>query len=177
MKNQIRLRKITPVDTENIVHWRNSPDVRKNLYIQDKLTAEQHLNWLKTKVDCGSCVQYIICEVKDGGETDIGTVYIKNIDNVSRKGEFGIFIGEPEGRGKGYAAIATKSILTVAFNELCLNRVYLTVFYDNIPAILTYEKAGFLREGLLKQDFKRYDGYVDVICMGITADRWQQHEA
>jgi UDP-4-amino-4,6-dideoxy-N-acetyl-beta-L-altrosamine N-acetyltransferase len=172
----VQLRPINIDDTDNIVTWRNMPDVKKNLYSQDELTPEAHLNWLRTKVETGQCVQFII-EILDAGSVKpAGTVFIKNIDHKNSKGEFGIFIGEREARGKGYAAEATRMILRHAFAALHLNRVYLTVFSDNMAAIRAYEKAGFLVEGTLKQDFLRYDGYADIVCMGITRDVWKDDQ-
>ena len=167
--DELRLRPIEAGDTDNILKWRNSPAVYNNLYTRDELTREQHLDWLKTRVETGLCRQYII-EVEN---LPVGTVFIKNIDRQSQKGEFGIFIGEKQARGKGYASVATQKILETAFSELELNRVYLTVFADNIPGIKAYLKAGFLAEGILKQDFLRPDGFVDIVVMGITKRDWK----
>jgi len=179
IKNDITLRHIDLEDTQNILRWRNSPDVKKNLYTQKELTEEEHIWWFNHKVATGECAQFII-EISENNRSkanvSIGTVFIKNIDRQNNKGEFGIFIGERESRGKGYALQATKKILKHAFENLKLNRVYLTVFYDNVPAIKVYEKAGFEKEGLLKQDYLRYDGYCDVLCMGITFDNWKNNK-
>ncbi len=171
----IVLRKIAESDTANIVKWRNSESVRRNLYTQSALTEAQHLEWLKTKVRNGLCAQYIITSVAD--DKDIGTVFIKNIDRQSNKGEFGIFIGEDSGRGKGYAKIAAKKMLRIAFEELKLNRVYLTVMQDNIAAVISYKNAGFVVEGVMKEDFFRNNNeYVDIILMGITKSMWEQQQ-
>lgn len=171
---KVVLRLIEEADTDNIIKWRNSDAVKKNLYSQSLLTNEQHLTWLKTKVATGDCYQFIIEVHSLNVVRPIGTIFIKNIDRVNSKGEYGIFIGESDCRGKGYALPATKNILEFAFNTLKLNRVYLTVFSDNYAAIKVYEKASFSCEGILKQDFLRCDGYIDVVCMGITADVWNK---
>lgn len=171
MANIIRLRTILVSDTAQIVKWRNSPTVARWLYSQEILTEEMHLNWLEKVVNNGRCSQFVIeeCATSAG----IGTVFIKNIDRENSKGEFGIYIGEENARGKGYAAQAARQILLHAFADLELNRVYLTVQHDNIAAIKSYQKAGFEHEGVLRQDFMRYDGYCDVICMAALRQRWQ----
>jgi UDP-4-amino-4,6-dideoxy-N-acetyl-beta-L-altrosamine N-acetyltransferase len=158
-------------DTHYIIRWRNDENVKRNLYSQSDLTEAQHLNWFHNQITTGRCSQFIIEENCLGGRP-LGTVFIKNIDKKNQKGEFGIFIGEAWGRGKGYASLATALILDYAFKELKLNRVYLTVFCDNLPAIKAYERVGFVREGLLRQDYLRSDGFVDVVYMGITAELW-----
>lgn len=163
----IELRPITLADTVNIVRWRNQPEVYGNLYTRELITEDQHVNYYHKYVESGLVRQFIIVADIDGKSVDIGTVFLKNIDHVSRKAEYGLFIGELWARGKGFANLIAKLTLDFAFNELDLNRVYLTVFSDNIPAIKSYEKAGFKREGLMRQDF--FDGlkYRDIIHMGI----------
>jgi len=169
-RSRISIRPITSYDTTNIVKWRNSDDVAKNLYTQDLLTEEQHNNWLENKVRSGECYQFIIVCEQDNTAQDVGTVFIKNIDRHNSKGEFGIFIGEPSARGKGVGTAAARLVLEFAMNELSLNRVYLTVFANNLAGIKAYERAGFKHEGILKQDYYRDGKYYDVVCMGITRD-------
>lgn len=172
MNRTIVLRSITEEDTFNIVKWRNTKSVKQNLYNQNDLTPEQHLNWLKNEVRTGRCAQYIISVKDDSEKNDIGTVFIKNIDRDYREGEFGIQIGEESNRGKGYGGLATVEILKIAFEQLELNKVYLTVMCDNFVAIRVYEKAGFVQEEILKDKYLRENIYVDVIKMSITKDQW-----
>ena len=168
------LRRINASDTKNIVKWRNLGSVRVNLYTQTELTEKQQEEWLQTKVSTGLCAQYIIVVQENGAPIDIGTVFIKNIDRDSNKGEFGIFIGEEAARGKGYGKQAIRQMLAVGFGELGLNRIYLTVMADNLAAIEAYQDTGFQYEGVLREDFLRYDGYVDIVAMGLTAKRWRE---
>jgi len=175
MSIKVELRKIIISDTANIIKWRNSEEVRRNLFSQIELTEEYHIKYLHDIVETGKCFQYIIVIKENGNSIDIGTVFIKNIDYKNCKGEFGIFIGESSARGKGYAKLATIEILRIAFTEIMLNRVYLTVIFDNIAAIKSYEKAGFKMEGRLRSDYCRNGEYVDVIIMGITKEMWYKN--
>ncbi len=141
---QVRLRKIAMSDTANIVKWRNSDKVRHWLYSQDDLTEEMHLGWLKNVVGTGRCAQYII-DVEDEGHCfDIGTTFIKRTSSNSTEGEFGIFIGESMANGKHYSLPATNEMLRIGFEELMLQNIFLTVFEENIPAVKTYHRAGFV---------------------------------
>lgn len=140
---QVSLRKISEKDTAKIVKWRNSEEVRHWLYSQVDLTPEMHNGWLKNVVQAGRCAQYIIV-FRDGNNTyDIGTTFIKRHDSESEEGEFGIFIGESWAKGKHCSLPATKEMIRIGFDELRLNRIFLTVFKDNIPAVKTYIRAGF----------------------------------
>ncbi|MCE5342995.1 MAG: UDP-4-amino-4,6-dideoxy-N-acetyl-beta-L-altrosamine N-acetyltransferase [Eubacteriales bacterium] len=173
----IRIRPITKEDTADIVRWRNTPAVQNNLFSRETLTPQHHLQWLQTKVDTGLCHQFIIVARQDGREMPIGTIFIKNIDQSSHKGEFGIFIGEAAARGKGYGTLAIEKILQYAFDVLTLNRVYLSVFADNAGAVHLYEKIGFAKEGLLREEFFDGTGYRDVWLMGILKKEWDTRRA
>lgn len=166
----IRLREIKISDTQLMLKWRNSKAVKINLFSQEELTEQQHLWWLENKVATGECLQYIIELVEPC--LPIGTVFIKNIDTANNKGEFGIFIGDDFARGKGYGTIATRLILKHSFEVLKLNRVYLSVLDNNKSAVRSYEKVGFKKEGLLRQDYIREGMKYDVVIMGITADMY-----
>ena len=140
---KVSLREIRLSDTANIVRWRNSDDVRRNLFTQNDLTEEEHINWLHSKVETGMCAQYIIQVDNDDTIHDVGTTFIKGIDREKLEGEFGIFIGDSQYRGKHLASLASQEMLRIGFQELHLQRVFLSVFADNTPAIKSYLKVGF----------------------------------
>ena len=169
---RVVLRPLSLEDTDSIVRWRNADFVKKNLYTQDELTSEQHIEYFHRFVETQKVIQFIISVQENDLSLDIGTTFLKNIDKHNKKAEYGVFIGEKDALGKGFGKIATKLTLDYAFISLDLNRVYLSVFADNVSAIKAYEKSGFFVEGKLIQDHLRCDGYADVIIMGITREMW-----
>ena len=136
---QITLRPITIEDSEHIVKWRNCPDVKQNLYSQDNISINQQRDYYQKYIETKKIFQYIV--IADGIEC--GTTFLKKLDNKNRCAEFGIFIGESSLRGRGIGTISTIKTVEIGFNQLHLDRIYLTVFSSNISAIRSYEKAGF----------------------------------
>lgn len=163
----IYLRLMNREDTDAIVTWRNSDGVRKKFIYQTLFTRESHENWIRTMVETGKVVQMIICDL--GTDRPLGSVYIRDIDRQHRKAEYGIFIGEAAARGRGVGTATAKLMLRYCFEEEGLHRVYLRVFADNVQAIRSYEKAGFVREGLLKDDVRIDGRYRDIIWMAAVA--------
>lgn len=161
----IYLRPMTYEDTELIVSWRNSQEVRKNFIYQALFTKESHENWIRTMVDTGKVVQMMICE-KDT-DRPVGSVYIRDIDHQHHKAEYGIFIGEAFARGKGYGTAAARLMIAYSFEKLGLHRLFLRVYGDNQQAIRSYEKAGFEREAYLREDVYIDGKYRDIVLMGI----------
>ena len=161
----IYLRLMTGQDTDNIVNWRNSDGVRKNFIYQALFTRESHENWIRTMVETGKVVQMIICEV--GTNRPVGSVYLRDIDKTHQKAEYGIFIGEPDARGRGYGSAAAGLMIQYAFEELNLHRLFLRVYAENTQAIRSYEKAGFVKEAHLRDDVCIDGKYHDIVLMGI----------
>lgn len=161
----IYLRLMTYDDTDNIVAWRNSDAVRKKFIYQELFTREGHENWIRTMVETGKVVQTIICDLAT--DKPLGSVFLRDIDRKHCKAEYGIFIGEPDARGRGVGTAAAKLMLRYAFEEVGLHRVFLRVFATNGQAIRSYEKAGFEREALLREDVCIDGRYHDIVLMGI----------
>lgn len=166
MKNTVYLRPITPEDTEDIIRWRNSEAVRTHFIYQKPFTRQSHEAWLRDMVDTGRVVQMMIC-LKENDKA-VGSVYIRDIDPVYKKGEYGIFIGEPEARGCGIGTLAAELMIRYAFETLGLHRLFLRAFADNRQALRSYEKAGFQQEAYLKEDVCIDGVYRDIVLMGMV---------
>lgn len=159
----IYLRPMVLEDTDSIIAWRNSEGVRRKFIYQEPFTREGHEQWIRDMVEKGRAVQMMICDLAT--QEALGSVYIRDIDRKHNKAEYGIFIGEAQARGRGVGTAAGKLMLRYCFEEEKLHRVYLRVFADNYQAIGSYEKAGFVREGCLKDDVRIDGEYRDMIWM------------
>lgn len=164
-EGKVYLRPMTLDDTDLIVTWRNKDAVRKRFIYQKLFTRESHLSWVENKVNTGEVVQMIIVESES--DQPVGSVYIRDIDHTHNKGEYGIFIGEDNARGKGYGSMAAKLMVRYAFEEMGLHRLFLRLFADNMQAKKSYENAGFVQEALLRDDVCIDGVYKDMILMGI----------
>lgn len=160
---KIILKPITKEYTPLIVKWRNDPIVRSKFIFQDLFTEQSHNEWLDTKVASGQVHQFIII-VKENSRP-VGSVYLRDVDMKNEKAEYGIFIGEAAGRGKGYGTEAANLICGYGFNELGLHKIMLRVFADNEAAIRSYEKAGFIKEAYLKDEIKTDEKFRDIVFM------------
>lgn len=163
---------ITPDDTAKIVKWRNTPSVVDNFIFRTPLTEEAHLQWYKNKILTGQVAQFVITDNETG--EDVGSVYLRDIDKDNRKCEYGIFIGEESCRGKGLGTAAARLILSYAFEELNMNRVFLRVFAKNKAAINSYKHAGFRVEGIFKQDVIIDGTAYDMVFMAILKSEWKK---
>lgn len=159
----IFLRPMADSDTDSIIAWRNREDVRENFIYREPFTREGHENWVRTMIDTGRAVQMMICDLQSG--EPLGSVYIRDVDRKHNKAEYGIFIGVPEARGRGMGTAAARLMLRYCFEEEGLHRVYLRALAGNLRAVRSYEKAGFVQEGCLRDDVYIGGEYCDIIWM------------
>ena len=75
----------------------------------------------------------------------IGTIGIKDIDYVNKKGNIGYWIGT-QYQGKDIAAEGVKLVVSYVFDELKLEKFQLMCFPNN-PSIRVLEKNGFINTG------------------------------
>ena len=165
---KLSLRPITDADTDDIVRWRNDPEVWKYFLFREPFTPEMHRAWLRTKVQTGKVIQYIIVERETG--RSVGSVYYRDIDEKNESAEYGIFIGEAFARGRGLGTETARLFTAFGLDVLRLHRISLKVLGGNDIARRSYEKAGFTVEGVFRDYVKLGGEYTDVVFMARLAE-------
>jgi RimJ/RimL family protein N-acetyltransferase len=103
----------------------------------------------------------------------IGHISLGRVDRKNKSARIGkVLVGDKNVRDKGMGQQMIKQILKIAFDELHLHRVNLGVYDFNVAAIACYEKAGFIKEGLLRDSAKNGNEYWSSWEMGILENEW-----
>jgi RimJ/RimL family protein N-acetyltransferase len=157
----------------NYFQWANDPEVTYYLEMGWKpnnydLLEEEYFRTIRSQND----IVFVIVDK----ETDrlIGSCGLYSINFIARKAEYRIIIGEKDYWDKGIGTEVTKLVIAYAFEKLNLNKVWLGVNAENIRAIKCYEKAGFKREGVLRQEIFRNNRYYDAIRMSILREEYEK---
>ena len=161
---KISIRKFAKSDIPNKVRWINDPMNNTYLHYDLPLEIEKTELWFDKNKERKDRYDAVI-EV-DG--IAVGLIGLLGIDNKNKKAEYYVVLGEREYLGKGIARKASELLLEYAFSDLRLNRVYLYTEVDNTAAVKSYEKIGFKREGIIKNDLFSKGRYVDRFLYGIT---------
>lgn len=66
-----------------------------------------------------------------------------------------------------------RTVASLAFEKLNLNRGWLTVLAPNTRAIRAYEKCGFRRNGTLREESFVDGKYVDALVMGLVRSDYE----
>lgn len=104
----------------------------------------------------------------------IGESVISEIDLKLRSASFRIAISTSKARNRGIGTWMTEVTRDFAFEVLKLHRLELEVFSFNPRGERVYVKAGFRREGVLRDAILDGDVYADVILMSILEDEWRE---
>lgn len=102
----------------------------------------------------------------------IGTAGLYAIGWTHRVAEFRIFLGESW--GCGYGKLATQLVLTYAFERLGLHCVFLGVNEEHERAFRLYKGAGFVQEGILREQFFRNGRYYNLVRMSMLEDEYRK---
>jgi len=172
---RVRLRAVERGDVGKFYEWINDPEVTHGLavYLPMSMTDEEH--WFDRARDPHE--KPLAIEMRDGdGWRLVGNCGVFGIDWVDSNGELGIMIGDKSAWNKGYGAEVMTLLLRHCFETLNLNRVSLRVYADNPRAKRSYEKAGFVEEGRLRNAVFKHGRYDDVFVMSVLRAEWMSRK-
>jgi RimJ/RimL family protein N-acetyltransferase len=109
------------------------------------VTLEQEQAWYEQAIATIERVMFTIYQRSNW--EPIGNTDLRDIDFRKGTAEFGILIGDPAARGKGFGTEATRLVLDYAFTVLGLRNVLLRTAEFNLAGRRAYEKAGFREVG------------------------------
>lgn len=96
----------------------------------------------------------------------IGTCTLARIDAQHRRAEVGFALAAAHW-GKGYIGEALAALIGFAFDELDLHRLTADVDPRNTASLRALERAGFRREGVLREHYRLYGEVQDAVIFGL----------
>jgi len=115
---------------------------------------------------------YYFFSIRTLAENNMIGVTMIRVDWVNADGIIGIAIGDQANLGRGFGTDAMRLLVQFGFLELNLRRVTLGVNSYNPRAIRSYEKVGFIKEGVFRGDVKRENQRSDSLMMGLLYEEW-----
>lgn len=166
---------LVPLDVghaEAMFTWMCDSVVAKNLGLRSEPSLEKSRAFVDRALsDDAICARAIVVDGKY-----VGNVVLDQIDHYAQKSRLHIYVGEPAARGKGVGKRALELILSIAFQELRLNKVWLTVHTQNASAIAAYRAVGFQSEGVHREEFLLDGKRVDELYMGCLAADFERRQ-
>jgi RimJ/RimL family protein N-acetyltransferase len=161
----VMLVSLTTAHAEAMYRWMCDPEVAMNLGIRSEPSLEKTRAFIERAAnDTTIQARAILLDDKH-----VGNVVLDQIDGQARKARLHIYVGEAAARGRGVGKHAVGGALELAFDELSLNKVWLTVHTRNARAIAAYVAVGFRVEGVHREEFVIGEDLVDELYMGCLA--------
>ncbi|MGA7669735.1 MAG: GNAT family protein [Nitrolancea sp.] len=135
------------------------------------MTLEAETAWYESISSSSSMFVFTIYERETW--LPIGNTSVSDVDYRNGTCSFGIVIGEPSARGKGYGTEATSLMLDYAFTALGLHNVMLAVYEFNLAAARVYEKVGFREIGRRRKSKFMGGKFWDEIFMDCLASEFE----
>ena len=107
----------------------------------------------------------------------IGWCGLHDVSPQHRHAELAVFVGDQSYLGRGYGTDAVRTLCRLAFRRMNLTRVTLSVFPGNAAAIGTYERLGFVREGVRRKAFWKRGEWHDLISMALFSEDFREENA
>lgn len=172
---RLYLRSIERDDLQRCHDWMNDEDLRGTLAQRYPMSLAREADWVEraTRGQDPSEFNLAICLIQ--GDRHIGNCGLVQIDRDNATATLGIFIGERDCRGQGLGEEAVRTLCRYGFEEMRLHKIRLDVYANN-PAVKTYERVGFRKEGLLREEAFRKGRHLDVIRMGLLSSELRSHK-
>jgi RimJ/RimL family protein N-acetyltransferase len=152
---------LRPAHAPAIVRWLRDPAVSANLGLRSRPTLAKTRAFIAAASGDAICARAIAVDGRH-----VGNVVLDHIDRQIGKARLHIYIGDPAARGHGVGRRAVALALALAFDQLGLYKVWLTVHARNTAAIRAYQAVGFAIEGTHRGEFLLDGERVDELYMG-----------
>lgn len=159
------IRLMERTDLQNVLEWRNHPEVRRYMLTQHEISFDEHCQWFERASSDPSCRLLIVEESRQA----LGFVQFSNVAPGSIA-DWGFYTVPGAHRGTGQKL--GRTALVFAFQSLALHKVCGQALGFNSASIHFHHALGFHEEGVLR-DQHRIDGiYHDLVCFGLLIHEW-----
>lgn len=152
---------VSEENLEKIRSWRNNPKVWRWCRQNDLIYPENQTRWYEWQRDDLNTRMYLI---ESGGQV-VGICGLTNIDFVSRRAEFSLYIA-PEFQGKKFSKNSLKTLFSYGFNELGLKSIWGETFDDN-KARHIFKALGMKEDGIRREFYFKDGRFCDAILFSM----------
>ena len=154
---EVALAPLEQDDLELVHGWQNAPAVRDlTMGFRYPIQKDTVRDWI-AGLSAGA-PRRAVYAIRHRDEA-VGIVHLDEMVPHQRRASLGVFVAAPDRRKSGIGHVATALILDYGFNGLDLRKVGLEVLATNAGAIALYERLGFVREGVKRQEY-----FADGVC-------------
>lgn len=127
------------------------PEVAATTLVPHPYPGDGAVRFVEDVVLPGRAEDRLYAFVMIEGDEVVGHISVKSVDRDKAQGEVGYWVGRPFW-GRGFATEAVRQIVTFAFEDLGLRRLYAHVLAHNPASGRVLERAGFVAVELAPEE-------------------------
>jgi UDP-4-amino-4,6-dideoxy-N-acetyl-beta-L-altrosamine N-acetyltransferase len=158
---QTILRPMTEADLEQVLSWRNAPEIRGQMFHSSPITLEEHQKWFKR---CCATPGHVLL-IYEEADTPCGFVQWKPAGIHPDIIHWGFYKAPEAARGIGTRML--RAAIDFAFDICKAHKIYAEVLEKNSASLHLHRKLGFTEEGKLREHYPDGNGYQAVFCFGL----------
>lgn len=159
------LRAMTTADLEQVLAWRNHPEIRRYMYTTHEIGLAEHRAWFE-RASTDSRKHLLIFEI------DSNPMGFVNLTELNEHGiaDWGFYVATEAPKGTGLKL--GQAALRYAFQTLGLHKVCGQALDFNERSIKFHERLAFQQEGVLRDQHFDGERYCSIVAFGILSTEW-----
>lgn len=172
--NIIELKPFTEDDFSRLISWIDSPrtlaqwGAGRFQYPLDGLQLKEYLQTTQGENPARVAFSAILVKTQEV----VGHIELDRINNENGTASICRVFVDPRYRGQGIGLEMVRKAVNIGFRQYGLRRIDLQVYEFNASALACYEKAGFVKEGVLRKFRKFEEEYWNLVWMSILKEEW-----
>lgn len=162
---QGNLRPMVAEDLLSVWRMRNHPEVRRHMLTKHEISIEEHRTWFERESRARDTELLVFTMDR----SCCGFVQFKQTEFYGVM-DWGFYVSPdaPKGTGKKLGLTA----LNYVFKKEELHKICGQVLSLNQPSIEFHKALGFIKEGVLREQYFIAPNYQDVVCFGMLRSDW-----
>jgi RimJ/RimL family protein N-acetyltransferase len=171
---RVQLRAVEESDLPLLQQWTNDSEISQLVGGWSfPISMAQQREWFQRSLGDSRTQRFV---VESESEGVLGLTGLWDIDWHNRHALTALKLGSPNVRGKGYGTDAIMTLMSYAFLDVGLNKLWTTILTYNIASYKAYvEHCGWRVEGVLRQEVYRAGQYNDLLRVGILREEFLVH--
>lgn len=156
---------MTGNDLSMVLAWRNHPEIRRYMFNQAEIGADEHRQWFEAASSDPN--RHLLIFEPSAEALGFVSLRVGTHPNVA---DWGFYVAPQAPRGTGRTL--GRCALDHAFGTLALHKVCGQAIEFNSRSIEFHRALGFTQEGVLREQHREGDRYHAVVCFGLLGREW-----
>lgn len=150
----------------------NDPDIMGEYTCKSAMEVKDLCTEIEKRVGLGEEYFWLICDARK--KSIFGAIAIKDFSKENYSAQ-AVFCVEKAYQNKSIASDALSIVLCYVFTATDINKLNIKITADNLKAKKIALKCGFTKDGILKQEIKVKNSFLDAEVYSMTKNMFEEY--